>query len=634
MKFNNIKNKLNSKYSTRIIAGFLAVVLVASGVGMYSYANEVQKDSSEDTEESTEEEVLTKILTNQVSSNSENAGKEETVYVVADATGNTEKVIVSDWLKNSNGANEITDATDLTDIENVKGEETYTEGKDGEIIWQANGKDIYYQGTTTKELPIDMNITYSLDGKTISPEELAGKSGKVTIRMDYTNKEKVEDVSVPFTVISGMVLSDKFSNVEVTNGKVISDGKNQIVVGIAMPGLRESLNLDNKDFDKEIVMPEYIEVTADVTDFSLEMTMSLIMSDVISDLDVDYDMAEIEDAIDSLSDASNQLVDGSDKLSKGVGTLEEKSETLASGVTSLTKGINSVTQAFDGENGINAGANAISDGVQQLDNTLRTKVTDEERAVITQMVAEQFAAGGENSKNAQIAAGVESQLKAAASDSVNQALTDSFYQVIYQTIYAQAIQGGADADTANQVATSTATAQIGQMSGTIATMTDQIVGGIASNAGSAVASSCADAYTEGMVSGIDYAKESVATQIENGGLVSGASALSTGINKLYEEGLVPIESGANQLYNSIPQLTKGINDLNIGAKDLSEGMVTFDKEGIQKLTDTYNGDVRDLLKRVDAVVEAGKSYKTFTKVADGTEGKVKFIIRTEAVKAE
>ena len=139
--------------------------------------------------------------------------KEETVYIFTDASGNQTKVLVSDWLKNSDNESEIKDATTLKDVTNVKGDETYSQGSGDEIIWNSDGNDIYYQGTTDKETPISVKITYTLDGKEISPQELAGKSGKVVIRYDYTNNETVtakvgdeeEEINVPFTVLSGML---------------------------------------------------------------------------------------------------------------------------------------------------------------------------------------------------------------------------------------------------------------------------------------------------------------------------------------------------------------------------------------------------------------------------------------------
>ena len=165
--------------------------------------------------------------------------KEQTVYVNADEKGAAQKIIVSNHLKNTEGADTLEDSSSLSDIENVKGEETYKEGEDGTILWDADGKDIYYQGESSEELPVEVKMTYYLDGQEIQPEELAGKSGKVKIRIDYLNHssqkvgEEGKEVVTPFLMMTGMILpNENFSNVEVTNGKVISDGQKSIVVGI------------------------------------------------------------------------------------------------------------------------------------------------------------------------------------------------------------------------------------------------------------------------------------------------------------------------------------------------------------------------------------------------------------------
>ena len=214
------------------------------------------------------------------------SGKSETVYVLSDADGAPHEVIVSDWLRNKDGAAQLKDESGLKDIKNVSGYETFEQSGDS-LVWQADGSDIHYQGTTDRPLPVDVKVSYKLDGKPISPEELAGKSGRVTIRFDYENKEKrtitvdgaQEQVSVPFAMMSGMILpEDTFTNIEVKNGKVISEGKNSIVIGMAVPGLRESLNIedlkshiDDEDMKKsidEIEIPDYVEVAADTENFA------------------------------------------------------------------------------------------------------------------------------------------------------------------------------------------------------------------------------------------------------------------------------------------------------------------------------------------------------------------------------
>lgn len=198
--------------------------------------------------------------------------KEETVYVNATAEGEIKDITVSDWLKNSGSAEgDISDVSDLEGIKNVKGDETFTQDGD-KVTWNTDSSDIYYQGTSNKELPVDMKIKYYLDDQEITPEELAGKSGHLRMEVSYTNKSKKtvkvdkKDVEVysPFVMVTGMILSsDNFSNVTIDNGKVISDGDKEMVVGVAVPGLKDSLDLSG-DLSDKIDIPEGFTMEADV----------------------------------------------------------------------------------------------------------------------------------------------------------------------------------------------------------------------------------------------------------------------------------------------------------------------------------------------------------------------------------
>ena len=402
MKLPELKKRFKNKYVIRIAAGVLTVAVAGGSVGAYTVqAEKSAKTKTETTQESDKdaEEDLEEVLTSKVSNTESDATKEETVYVVADNTGKADTVIVSDWLKNPDGKDKLEDESDLKDIKNVKGKEKYEE-KDGQIIWNAKGNDIYYQGTTEKELPVKQTITYYLDGEEMEPEEIAGKSGKVTIRFDYKNNQKTtvtvdgkkHSVYVPFTILTGMALDDSYSNVEVKNGKVISDGDKQFVAGVVMPGLRSSLNVKSSDFGGDIDIPEYIEVTADVKDFKLDMTMSVMMSGVATGDDVEdiVDLSDLDDAIDTLSDSSSQLVDGTKELSKGMNQLKAQLPTLINGVTALktgssqaASGANDLNGAYQGEGGVAVGAKdlktgvtTLTSGLKEMLNTISTSASD------------------------------------------------------------------------------------------------------------------------------------------------------------------------------------------------------------------------------------------------------------------
>ncbi len=358
-----------------IMACMMAVLTVACG------SNTATTENGQATAvvETAKEQQLEKSLANSASALGAigEAGKVETVYVTADANGAVNDVIVSEWLKNAEQSAELSDTTELHDIVNVKGSETFTENGDGTVTWDAEGSDIYYQGTTDKELPVDMKITYTLDGKEISPSELAGKSGKVTIRFEYENKSKQTvnvdgkdiDVYTPFAMVSGMMLdSDKFSNVEISNGKVISEGNNYIVMGVALPGLKESLDISDEKWDEledseEIKgkLSNSFEITADTTDFELGMTITMASSDILSDFGA-MDMAD-SSKIDDLKDDMGELNDGSTKLVEGAGTLKDGTGKLAEGSKELKDGTGKL---YDGTKELKDGTTKLSDGTGKL----------------------------------------------------------------------------------------------------------------------------------------------------------------------------------------------------------------------------------------------------------------------------
>lgn len=377
------------------IALSLTLVILTAGCGK----EEAEQSPISVITAANQEEVLDEVLNAQISSShSDKAGKEETVYVLADAKGGVNQVIVSEWLKNSGGSHLLADKTSLKDIQNVKGYEDFEIDKDGNLTWQAEGADIYYKGATDKEVPVEVKLSYLLDGKEIEPEELAGKSGRVTIRMDYENKEtkkvtvggKEEEIKVPFAMISGMILpQDRFSNIEVINGRLLSEGNNSVAVGVAFPGLKESIDLEglkekasdkaeSKELD-DLEIPDYIEITADVEDFELGMTMTVAMSDVLSDINLtdSLDLSDLNDSMDELQDASNQLKDGTTELKDGTKELKDGTKELLDGTDELADGaaeLKDGTQELfeksgdldEGAGKINDGAAALYDGTQEL----------------------------------------------------------------------------------------------------------------------------------------------------------------------------------------------------------------------------------------------------------------------------
>lgn len=423
MKLPELKEKLKSKYIVRVVAGVLTIALVGTGIGATAVFAEknstaVTAEADSTTGSSKDADDIADKLMDSVSLKDNDADKDESVYLISDANGNVNKTIVVDHLKNKDKKDTLEDASNLSDIENVKGKEKFTQSGD-KLTWQAGGKDIYYQGTATAEPPVTQKVTYYLDGKEISPEDLAGKSGKVKIRFDYTNTTSYTEtvngekqtVSVPFAAVTGLVLGDGFENIEVTNGKAEVSDSSSVVLGYALPGLKDSLGIKDGDLDGDVNIPEYMEMTADVKNFSMPAAMTFVVnaSDYVSTDGIDT--SDLDDMINDLKDASTQLQDGSktlaegtDTLADGLSTLQSKLGTFASGVGTLQSGLKTYTDGVSTLSGglnklnsnvptlsngittLNSSAKSLNDGVALLNATVSAKFTDSEKKTLLDQV--------------------------------------------------------------------------------------------------------------------------------------------------------------------------------------------------------------------------------------------------------
>lgn len=423
MKLPELKEKLKSKYIVRVVAGVLTIALVGTGIGATAVFAEknstaVTAEADSTTDSSKDADDIADKLMDSVSLKDNDADKDESVYLISDANGNVNKTIVVDHLKNKDKKDTLEDASNLSDIENVKGKEKFTQSGD-KLTWQAGGKDIYYQGTATEKPPVTQKVTYYLDGKEISPEDLAGKSGKVKIRFDYTNTTSYTEtvngekqtVSVPFAAVTGLVLGDGFENIEVTNGKAEVSDSSSVVLGYALPGLKDSLGIKDKDLDGDVNIPEYMEMTADVENFSMPAAMTFVVnaSDYVSTDGIDT--SDLDDMINDLKDASTQLQDGSktlaegtDTLADGLSTLQSKLGTFASGVGTLQSGLKTYTDGVSTLSGglnklnsnvptlsngittLNSSAKSLNDGVALLNATVSAKFTDSEKKTLLDQV--------------------------------------------------------------------------------------------------------------------------------------------------------------------------------------------------------------------------------------------------------
>ena len=302
--------------------------------------------------------------------------KDETVYVLANAEGEAKRVIVSDWLTNPDGEKDLADATTLKDAKAVKGSAFLKDG----VWYNADGADVYYQGDAEDALPVNLTVSYTLDGEAKTAAEMTGKSGRVTIRVACDVKETKDGVKVPFAALTAALLdNDVFTNIEVTNGKFLDDGDRTVVVGWALPGLQETLKLDAET----VTLPEYVEISADAKNFEAPTTLTVVTNELFSAVDVDsIDATEITENINRLKDGMAQLKDGASRLADGVSALKDGAKTLADGAKELKNGAEALKEGAnplgDGVSQLNDGATALETGSAQLTEGLNTLTANNE----------------------------------------------------------------------------------------------------------------------------------------------------------------------------------------------------------------------------------------------------------------
>ena len=375
-RFLNMKNR---EYRVLVTLALMASLVVGNIAG-----TSVNVQAADNKDKSTE----TKKTSETKTSSSATPAKDETVYVKVDDAGNQKDVTVSDQLKNISSLGTIDDVSDLKDIKNVKGDETFSENN-GKLVWQGDKKDICYQGTTTKKIPVGMKVTYELDGKKVSADDLEGKSGHLKIHYEYQNTSADSGKYTPFLMATGLLMDgEKFSNVTVDNGKVISDGDRDIVIGMGLPQLKEQLTSVSSKVD-DLDIPDSFTVEADVTDYEKVEAVTVATNEVFNEVGTDkFDsLDELKDSMTELQDASNKLVDGSGQLKDGLDTLLSSSGTLVSGIDQLASGGNTLAggtgslvsgmqSAKTGSSQLAGGVKALSDGVSGMQAQVSDGVKD------------------------------------------------------------------------------------------------------------------------------------------------------------------------------------------------------------------------------------------------------------------
>lgn len=626
--------KTAKKELLKIVAVAAAGVIAGTGVTAATIGAAKKTDGTKSTATSVSSESESKT---------ESTAKNETVYVLANADGSVKKIIVSDWIKNSLNEKSLKDKTELGDIKNVKGDESYVMDSDNMRVWNADGADIYYQGTISKELPVDLKVSYKLDGKAVSAKEIAGKSGKATIRFDYTNKQysevniggKTEKIYVPFAMLTGLMLdNDVFSNVSVTNGKIINDGDHTIVAGFALPGLQQNLNL-SKD---KLEIPDYVEITADVKNFALTTTLTLAANSLFNEIDTSKlnSADDLQAQLNELTSGMTKLINGSSELYGGLTTLLSKSKELVAGIDKLAAGSDELSS---GTAALNAGLNTLvskngdlTGGAKQVFDTLLGTVTSEfsNNGITVSLTVENYKSelnslltDPDDTQKAELTAIANTALEAKLEA---KCIPQPLYKGV-KVLLAQKLNAGKTQDEAM--------AEIGQL--IAAAPADVIAAGSVQGADEIINALCLNLAKQTLKPSVESAIKSLDSYNT---FYQGVLAYTAGV-KDAADGSAKVNAGAKQLKdgtaelkNGAAQLVPGVEQLSDGSKQLADGIKELNDKGISKLIGLAGDDLQNLVDRVKATVEVSKNYKSFAGIADGADGSVKFIYKTDEVKAE
>ena len=558
--------------------------------------------------------------------------KDESVYVKADASGKPTEKTVEVVLKKIEGSDPIEDRSNLREIKNTEGNEEYTEAGEGRYLWQNNGEDIHYKGKSDEALPVNVRITYYLEGQEVSAEEIAGKSGKVKIRFDYENS-----TDVPFMVLSAAMLpADVFSDVEVTNGKLMDLGNQKAVIGFAFPGLMDTLKLVDYEPTEEIELPEYVEIEARAEEFALDFTASVVSTGLFEELedkdleDLDKlpeDMDELTDASSEIRDAAQELADGGsefgDYLSQyfdGLSQLSEGTDSLDQGLTLLSQNISKISE---GSKSLQGGLEQIDQSLAKVDLSALSSPESSEAAAAARAALESLGQNSAALKEKLGEIGTELEAVQSFAESVNtyigqvQALQQAVKEMPEPDL-AAADQNNGWRESLNAEATSQARDQAGKM---IAQILESVPEDTRDEIEAAVnmedieisldetfgeirdgiqkdAEECRNTLTE-TSSEIDEPEvpdlEALSPEkTEEITKTIGEMEQSLAIIAAYAEGMSQTASSLTELSGALTQLKTGISQLSGGSAQLTEGLGLFEQalgaasEGSAKLSSAMN----------------------------------------------
>ena len=567
--------------------------------------------------------------------------KSETVYAVMNGDGSIKSTTVSEHLYSASGLANVTDKTTLTDIQNTESDAEFTQNGE-ELVWNTNDTDVYYKGNTDKALPIDVKVTYALDGQEAALEDIIGKSGHLTVTVNLKNNEtgtvnvngKDRTIVTPLITAVGVILGGDASNVTAEHGMIESAAKSSVAAFVTLPGVKNSLSglLPDEVDSIEDYLQDTVTVEADVEDFTCPQVMVACATstaalgtsnvfDLSSINDLTDGINQLNDAMSQLMDGASQLVDGTSQLAGGVLALLDGANTLNNGAAALDDGLGQLTNGLDtlsaNNAALNAGAQQVADGVLASAN----KTLKEGGLIDEDMTWSNYEAVIDNiltMNDKTLAAGRKKMVRTIWEQEPS--FKDSQLDL---ALYLSATKTNHDLEAALKLMQNF---DASMLTGALEMVTN------------------ADAK--------NTAKAELKYQVENSQDMADVRALKTSLSQIQffvssvnqytagvqtaadgahsaKDGSAQLAAGTKTLYDGVNTLNTGAGQLNDGAGQLNDGLNQFNEEGISKLTGALDQDQLHGLKTVlDEMTDRLNDYTSFAGAPDDAESSVKFVYKT------
>ena len=567
--------------------------------------------------------------------------KSETVYAVMNGDGSIKSTTVSEHLYSASGLANVTDKTTLTDIQNTESDAEFTQNGE-ELVWNTNDTDVYYKGNTDKALPIDVKVTYALDGQEAALEDIIGKSGHLTVTVNLKNNEtgtvnvngKDRTIVTPLITAVGVILGGDASNMTAEHGMIESAAKSSVAAFVTLPGVKDSLSglLPDEVNSIEDYLQDTVTVEADVEDFTCPQVMVACATstaalgtsnvfDLSSINDLTDGINQLNDAMSQLMDGASQLVDGTSQLAGGVLALLDGANTLNNGAAALDDGLGQLTNGLDtlsaNNAALNAGAQQVADGVLASAN----KTLKEGGLIDENMTWSNYEAVIDNiltMNDKTLAAGRKKMVRTIWEQAPN--FKDSQLDL---ALYLSATKTNHDLEAALKLMQNF---DASMLTGALEMVTN------------------ADAK--------NTAKAELKYQVENSQDMADVRALKTSLSQIQffvssvnqytagvqtaadgahsaKDGSAQLAAGTKTLYDGVNTLNTGAGQLNDGAGRLNDGLNQFNEEGISKLTGALDQDQLHGLKTVlDEMTDRLNDYTSFAGAPDDAESSVKFVYKT------